>query len=53
MAIVPNVIDHGLEGAGKGSCWVIQLRSGISPLNRQETASTKMGNAGRPRMRQV
>jgi|RhiMetdeSRZDD1v2_1073273.scaffolds.fasta_scaffold26796_9 hypothetical protein len=50
---VHMVIDHGVEGAGKGSCWVIQLRSGPLPLKRHDTASTKIGNGGRPRIRQV
>jgi hypothetical protein len=34
-------------------CWVIQRSSGIWPWHRHDTASTKMGNVGRPRMRQV
>jgi hypothetical protein len=32
---------------------VIQLRSGLSPLHRHDTASTSIGNVGRPRMRPV
>ena len=48
-----NVSDHGVEGTGRDACGVSQLRSGFSPLNRQDTASTRIGNVGRPRMRQV
>src|SRR5215510_5617219 len=34
------VSDHGVEGTGRNACCVIQLRSGFSPLNRHDTAST-------------
>src|SRR5215813_7562530 len=44
------VSDHGVEGTGRSSCCVSQLRSGFSPLNRQATASTNNGNVGRPRI---
>jgi hypothetical protein len=47
------VSDQGVEGTGRDVCCVIQFRSGLSPLNRQETASTRIGNVGHPRMRQV
>jgi len=47
------VIDHRVADAGKGSGGVIQRRSGTLPLNRHDTASTKRGNVGCPRMRQV
>src|SRR4029450_4779503 len=47
-----SVSDHGVEDTGRGSCCVIQLRSGFSPLNRHDTASTSSGNVGRPRSRQ-
>jgi len=43
----------GVEGSGRDAGCVSQFRSGLSPLNRQETASTSSGNVGRPRMRQV
>jgi hypothetical protein len=48
-----SVCDHGVEGTGRDSCCVNQLKSGLAPLNRQETASTSNGNVGRPRMRHV
>jgi hypothetical protein len=48
-----GVCDHGVDHAGWHSYWVIQLRSGVSPLNRHAMASTRVGNDGRPRMRQV
>ena len=47
------VCDHGVEETGRDSCCVSQLKSGLSPLNRQETASTRIENVGRPRMRHV
>jgi hypothetical protein len=47
------VSDHGVENTDRDGCCVIQLRSGLSPLNRYDTASTRMGNVGRPRMRHV
>ena len=48
-----HVSDHGVEGTSRAVSCVIQLRSGFSSLNRHDTASTSMGNGGRPRMRQV
>src|SRR4029453_3798270 len=34
-----EVLDHGVEHAGRDSCRVIQRRSGTFPLNRHVTAS--------------
>jgi hypothetical protein len=47
------VSAHGVEGTARDSCGVIQFRSGLSPVNRYDTASTSSGNVGRLRMRQV
>jgi len=35
------------------SCRMGQFSAGVAPCDRQATASTRMGNVGRPRMRQV
>src|SRR5262245_39379829 len=53
VAALLIVCDHGVEGTGRDSRCVSQLKSGLSPLNRHETASTSIGNVGRPRMRHV
>ena len=47
------VSDHDVEGTGKASCCVSQFSSGFTPLHRQEIASARVGNVGRPRIRQV
>ena len=52
MPTAPCVSDHRVESTGRDSCCVIPLRSGRSPLHRHDTASTRSGNLGRPRIRQ-
>src|SRR5262245_57879430 len=53
MLSASRVSDHGVDGTGRDACCVSQYKSGFSPLNRHDTASTSSGNVGRPRMRQV
>ena len=42
-----DVSDHGVEYAGRDLGWVIQLSSGVFPLNRHDTASTSTHSAPR------
>jgi hypothetical protein len=48
------VSDHGGAEHSTSSSWgVSQDRLGLSPLNKHEIASTRIGKVGRPRIRQV